>query len=123
MSSTTYLDTLILDKVLAGQNFELNSNFFLALYVQDPTKSGEQGFEVVAPEYARQPISFSPSRLNTAVIQFPKSTSTWGTISHAGICTTLTGQYLILYGTVGPVLVVANQIVRFPVGNVSVQMP
>lgn len=123
MSSTTYLDTLILDKVLSGQNFELNSNFFLALYVQDPTKVGEQGFEVMAPEYVRQPISFNAARLNTSVVQFPKSTSTWGTISHAGICTALTGQFLILYGTVSSVLVIANQIVRFQAGSVSIQMP
>ena len=122
MSSTTYLDTLILDKVFFGANFELSTSWYAALFSLDPGKAGQLGFEVNAAEYARQPVTLSASYSNTTEIVFPTATSAWGAISHIGLVTAATGGYLGVYGAItgGSISVVSQDIVKIPAGGITV---
>lgn len=123
MSSTDYLTTIVLNKVLRGTNFELASTFYLALFINNPSSAGELFYEVDASEYARVAVTFDSNYQNTATLTFPISTSSWGTITHAGICTTLTDGYLLIYGTVTPNAVVgATSLVRVETGNLVIDM-
>lgn len=125
MSSTTYLDTLILDKVFFSSNFELPITWYAALFNQDPGKAGQLGFEVNATEYARQSATLSTSYSNTNEISFPVSTSSWGTVSHLGLVTASTGGYLGVYGAItgGSITVIAQELVKIAIGGIVIQMP
>jgi hypothetical protein len=126
MSSTTYLDTLILDKVFFADNFELSTSWYAALFTQDPGKAGQLAFEVSAGEYARQAVTLSTSTYsNTNEITYAVSLSSWGTVSHIGLVTADTGGYLGVYGAItgGPISVVAQELVKIAVGGIVIQMP
>jgi hypothetical protein len=64
------------------------SNTYVALFTSDPGESGESG-EVSASEYSRQSVTWTANGTdtmeNSAEIQFPEATSSWGTVSHFGI--------------------------------------
>lgn len=123
MSATNYLTTVVLNKVLRGTNFELDTTFYLALFINDPSSAGELFYEVDAPEYTRVAVTFDSNYQNTATLTYPISTSSWGTITHAGICTTFTDGYLLIYGAVTPNAVVgATSLVRIETGNLVVSM-
>jgi hypothetical protein len=124
MSTTSYLDNLVLGKVLNADDFVLGTSFWAALFTSDPGKSGSLGFEVGAAEYARQPITLDSGYANDTLIIFPTAVGAWGTVSHAGLCTSLGGQYLIIYGTLSPgVAVTAGTKVQIDIGSLVVQMP
>ena len=126
MSSTTYLDTLILGKVFFADNFELGTSWYAALFTQDPGKGGQLGYEVGAAEYDRQAVTLSSSTYtNTNEITFPVATSSWGSIGHIGLVTADTGGYLVVYGAVtgGAVSITAQQYVVIEVGGIVIQMP
>lgn len=126
MSSTTYLDSLVLDKVFFAQNFELGTSWYVGLFNQDPGKGGQLGYEIGAAEYARQAVTLSTSTYsNTNAISFPVSTSSWGTVSHIGLLTADTGGYLIVYGAVtgGSITVTTSELVKIAIGGITIQMP
>lgn len=126
MSSTTYLDTLILDKVFFATNFELPTQWYAALFTQNPGKAGALGFEVNAAEYARQAVTLSSSTYsNTNEIQFPVSSSNWGDVSHLGLVTASSGGYLGVYGAItgGTITVTFPELVKIAVGGIVIQMP
>lgn len=126
MSSTTYLDSLVLDKVFFAQNFELGTSWYATLFTQDPGKGGQLGYEVGAAEYARQAVTLSASTYsNTNEITFPVATSSWGNIGHIGLVTAVTGGYLIVYGAVtgGAITVISQDLVKIAIGGITIQMP
>lgn len=75
---------------------------YLALYTTNPT-GADTGTEVSGGAYERQLVSFSAPSTESGVrtikttseINFPVATADWGTITHIGIRTALTGGSLI----------------------------
>lgn len=125
MSTTTYLDTLILDKVLFDTDFHLPTSWYAALFGQNPGKAGQLGFEINAAEYARQAVTLSASYTNTNELTFPVATSSWGTVSHIGLVTASSGGYLAVYGAItgGSITVGAQEYVKVAVGGIVIQVP
>lgn len=74
---------------------------YVALYTSDPTPA-DIGAEVLADDYARQPITFSPASdgvvVNATEIRWPKAKTAWGKVTHVGIRDALTGGNLLWGG-------------------------
>lgn len=103
---------------LKGTAFSVTSgNIHIALYTATPGETGG-GTEVSGGSYARQAVAAAnwsavsagePSIIdNTAVIQFPTATASWGTITSVGVRDALSAGNLLYFGALVASKVVDN---------------
>lgn len=109
--------------VLTNTSYTTPTNWFLALYLTNPT-AGDIGTECSGINYARQPIIFGTpsggSVSNTTDIAFTFAGNTWGNIVYAAIRDASTGGNLLFFGSlVTPRFVNAGDVLKFLTGNVT----
>ncbi len=80
MSATTYFEGLILGHALRQQPFSIK-DWFVGLWLADPTAAGLLTDEVAAGDYARKPVSWDAAFTNDAAIVWAPATSDWGDIN------------------------------------------
>jgi hypothetical protein len=108
-------EVVVLDALLAGR--------FLSLHTGTPP-----GVEIPAGGYVRRPVTFAQTSgpdptiyKNTAVVEYPAATTDWGTVTHFGVWTAVSGGNMVAYNTVTtPKAVTAGDIVRWDVGALVV---
>ena len=97
---SNYLENALINATLRATTFTSPSVVYVGLYTADPTDAGT-GTEVSGGSYARQSVTFgAPSNgvsTNSAAVEFPQCTSTWGTVSHIGIWDALTTGNLLYH--------------------------
>lgn len=95
-----YLETALINATLRNTSYTSPTTVYVALYTTDPTDA-DSGTECSGGAYARQSVAFdAPSNgvtANTATIEFPQATSSWGTITHVGLVDALTGGNLLYH--------------------------
>jgi hypothetical protein len=99
---------------------------FVSLHTAAPGDTGAS--EVSGGAYARQgPVSFANAGTNptvasnTAVIQYPTATANWGTITHFGIWSAVSGGTFLGWNTVTiPKAINIDDIARWEVGKLTV---
>lgn len=101
MSFTNFLETEILDHVFAGAAYSAPGTHYLALYTAAPGETGG-GTEVTTSgtAYARQSVAFTTTgntTSNTAAVEFPTATASFGTVTHVGVFDAATGGNLMAY--------------------------
>jgi hypothetical protein len=96
-----YLENEILDHILATGSYTAPS----AVYVGLSTASfgdDNSGTELSGSGYARVAATFgaaaSGTASNSAAIEFPAATGSWGTVSHFGIFDASTAGNLLIHG-------------------------
>jgi len=99
---------------------------YLALYTSDPTDA-DTGTEVSGGSYARQSITFgSPSNgasTNTAAIEFPQATGSWGTVAYIGIRDASTAGNLLYHTALDASKTIATgDVFRVAIGSLSVTL-
>jgi len=103
MSFTNFLETEILDHVFAGAAYSAPGTHYLALYTAAPGETGG-GTEVTTSgtAYARQSVAFTTTgntTSNTAAVEFPTATASFGTVTHVGVFDAATAGNLMAYAT------------------------
>ena len=97
---SNYLENALINATLRNTTYTSPATVYLALYTTDPTDA-DTGTECSGASYARQSITFSaPSNgvtSNSAAIEFPQATTSWGTITHIGIRDALTVGNLLYH--------------------------
>lgn len=106
MSFSDTTETDVLNYVFKGTapSWAANGNFWVALHTADPGEAGTAiTSEAAYGSYARVSVTRSTgftvagnSVSNTALVQFPQSTSTGANITHATIVTTSAGAGQII---------------------------
>lgn len=97
---------------------------YVALFSAAPGLGASISNEIAGGAYARQATTFSaPSSKtssNNAILSFPNMPAC--TITHIGLCTTLTGSTLFTYADIpgAPVTVPSSAEVRYEVGDYAV---
>ena len=85
---SNYLEQALINGTLRGTTYTAPTTVYLALYTTDPTDA-DTGTEVSGGSYARQSITMgAPSNgvsTNSAAIEFPQATASWGTVAYIGI--------------------------------------
>ncbi len=103
---SNYLEAAVLNSVLNAAAFPSIPTIYVALYTAAPSDTGG-GTEVstVGTNYARASVvaGFSTDDLdtrfsNTAAIFYLAASASWGTITHVGLHTALTGGNLLIHG-------------------------
>lgn len=117
MYATNYFEKAILN-LLRGVSFSAPTTVYLALFLNSPTETGQDGTEIAYTGYARQAVTFSaPAVMNGGIgiknaedITFPTSPSAAGTVTHVGIMDSLTAGNMLIYGELtDPLVVAANE--------------
>ena len=123
---SNYLENALINGTLRATSYTAPTTVYLALYSNDPTDA-DTGTEVSGGSYARQAITFgAPSNgvsTNSAAIEFPQATGTWGTITYVGIRDALTTGNLLYHTALDASKTIASgDIFKIAIGSLSVTL-
>ena len=110
-------ETNVLGSLLAAR--------YVSLHTANPGDSGTA--EVSGGSYARQAATFTNAGSNPTVasnsnlLQYPTATAPWGTITHFGIWSAVSGGTLLAYNAVTvPKSIDTDDIARWEIGKLTV---
>lgn len=123
---SNYLENALINGTLRATTYTAPTTVYLALYTTDPTDA-DTGTEVSGSAYARQAITFgAPSNgvsTNSAAIEFPQATGSWGTVAYVGIRDALTTGNLLYYTPLDVSKTIdTGDIFKIATGNLSVTL-
>ena len=123
---SNYLENALINATLRATTFTSPSAVYVGLYTADPTDAGS-GTEVSGGSYARQSVTFgAPSNgvsTNSAAVEFPQCTSTWGTVSHIGILDASTSGNLYYHTALDSSKTIeTGDVFKIAIGNLSVTL-
>jgi hypothetical protein len=123
---SNYLETALINGTLRGTTYTAPTTVYVGLYTSDPTDA-DTGTEVTGGSYARQAVTFgAPSdgvSTNTAAIEFPQATGTWGTVGWIGIEDASTGGNLLYHTALDASKTIATgDIFKIAIGSLSVTL-
>ena len=125
MSFSNYLETEILDHVFGGNAYTAPGTLYLALFTSDPAEDGS-GTEVSGGDYARQSVAFTVSgntASNTAAIEYPTATASYGSVTHVGIYDASTAGNLMAYAALTSAKTIASgDVFRVPAGDLDITL-
>ena len=123
---SNYLENALINATLRNTAYISPTTVYLALYTTDPTDA-DSGTEVSGNAYARQSITFgAPSNgvsTNSAAIEFPQATGSWGTVAYVGIRDASTAGNLLYHTPLDASKTIATgDVFRVAVGSLSVTL-
>jgi hypothetical protein len=123
---SNYLENALINATLRNTSYTSPSTVYLGLFTSDPTDANT-GTEVSGGSYARQSITFgAPSNgvtTNTAAIEFPQATGSWGTVGWVGIMDSLTTGNLLYHTALNASKTIASgDIFKIAIGSLSVTL-
>ena len=123
---SNFLENALINATLRNTSYTSPTTVYVALFTSDPTDAGS-GTEVSGGSYARVAVTFgAPSNgvsTNSANVEFPVCTSSWGTITHIGIMDALTTGNLLYHTALTTSKVIdVDDIFRITTGNLSVTL-
>ena len=127
MSFSNFLETEILDHVFAGAAYTAPSTHYLALYTAAPGETGG-GTEVTTSgtAYVRKAVAFTTTgntTSNSAAVEFPTATASFGTVTHVGVFDALTSGNLMAYATLSSSKAIATgDVFRVPTGDLDITL-
>ncbi len=123
---SNYLENALINATLRNTSYTSPSVVYIGLYTSDPTDA-DTGTEVSGGSYARQAVTFgAPSdgvSTNSAAIEFPQATGTWGTVGWIGIEDASTGGNLLYHTALDASKTIATgDIFKIAIGSLSVTL-
>jgi hypothetical protein len=121
-----FLENALINATLRNTSYTSPSVVYIALYTSDPTDANT-GTQVSGGSYARQSATFgAPSNgtsTNSAAIEFPQATASWGTVTHIGILDALTSGNLLYHTALDtPKTIDTGDIFKIAIGSLSVNL-
>ena len=127
MSFSNTYETNVLTWAFTATSVTRPTAWYIALFTTDPAEDAS-GTEVSASgtAYARQSASFTVSgntASNSAAIEFPTATATYGTVTHVGVYDALSGGNLIAYAALTTSKTIdTGDVLRVPLGDLNVTL-
>lgn len=125
MSFSNYLENKVLLHVFGATAYTAPSTLYVALFTSDPGETGS-GTEVSGGSYARQTAAFTVvnnQASNTAAVEFPTATGSWGTITYAAVYDAASGGNLLAYGALTTSKTIASgDVLRIPAGDFDINL-
>ena len=121
---SNYLENALINATLRNTSYTSPAAVYLALYTDDPTDA-DAGTEISGNAYVRQAITFgAPSdgvSTNSAAIEFPQATGSWGTVAYIGIRDASTAGNLLFHTPLDTSKAIATgDVFRVSIGSLSV---
>ena len=127
MSFSNFLESEILDHVFGGAAYTAPTTHYLALFTAAPGETGG-GTEVTTSStaYARQTVAFTTTgntTSNTAAVEYPTATATFGTVTHVGVFDALTAGNLMAYATLTTSKAIdSGDVFRIPTADLDITL-
>jgi hypothetical protein len=123
---SNYLENALINGTLRGTTYTAPTTVYVGLYTSDPTDA-DTGTEVSGGSYARVAVTFgAPSNgvsTNSAAVEFPQATASWGTVGWIGIEDSLTGGNLLYHTALDTSKTIDNgDIFKIAIGSLSVTL-
>jgi len=126
MSFTNQHETDVLTWSLTTGSVTRPTAWYIALFTSDPTDTGSAGTEVSGGSYARTAATFSvtgDTATNTAGIEFPAASASWGTVSHIGIMTASSGGNMLVHAALSAAKTISSgDVFRIPTGDLDITL-
>jgi len=127
MSFSNTFETRVLTWVFTADSATRPTAWYMALFTSNPADDAS-GTEVSTSgtAYARQSATFTISgdtASNSAAIEFPTATASFGTVSHVGVFDASTGGNLIAYAALSTSKAIdTGDVFRIPSGDFDVTL-
>lgn len=127
MSLSNTFETNVLTWMFTASAVTRPTAWYLALFTSNPAEDGS-GTEVsgTGTAYARQSVSFTVSgntASNSAAVEFPTATASYGTVTHVGVYDASSGGNLIAYAALTTSKAIdTGDVLRVPSGDLDVTM-
>jgi len=125
MSFSNYLENKVLLHVFGATAYTAPATLYVGLYTSDPGE-GNTGTEVSGGSYARQTITFTVvnnQASNTAAVEFPTASASWGTVTYAAIFDASTSGNMLAYGALTTSKTIASgDVLRIPAGDFDINL-
>ena len=125
MSFTNYAENKVMDVAFGETTWTAPTTHYLSLHTSDPSETGATG-EISGSAYVRQSIGFTVTNntaTNTAVVEFPTATASWGTITHIAIWDAASGGNAIAYAALTSSKAIATgDVLRLPAGDLDITL-
>lgn len=125
MSLSNTFETRVLTWLFTGDAVTRPSSLYVALFTSNPAEDAS-GTEVSGGAYARQSVTFTVSgntASNTAAIEFPTATASYGTVTHVGVFDASSAGNLIAYAALTTSKAIdTGDVMRIPASDLDVTM-
>lgn len=127
MSFSNTYETNVLTWTFTAGAVTRPTAWYLALFTTNPAEDGS-GTEVsgTGTAYARQSVSFTVSgntASNSAAVEFPTATATYGTVTHVGVYDASSGGNLIAYAALTTSKAIdTGDVLRIPLGELDITL-
>ena len=126
MSLTNTFETTTLTWLFTADSVARPTSWYIGLFTSDPTDTGAAGTEVSGGSYARTSASFTISgneATNSASIEFPEATGSWGTITHIGVMDASSGGNMIVHSALSTSKTIASgDVFRINAGDLDITL-
>lgn len=127
MSFSNTFETHVLNYVFTATSVTRPTAWYIALFTSNPAEDAS-GTEVSASgtAYARQTVAFTVSgnlATNSAAVEFPTATASFGTVTHIGVFTASTSGTLIAYSALSASKSISTgDVFRVPAGDLDITL-
>jgi len=125
MSFSNYLENKLLLHTFGATAYTAPTTLYLAIHTTNPAEDNT-GTEVSGSAYARQTVAFTvttSTASNTAAVEFPTATGSWGTLTHVGVYDALTSGNLLAYAALTTSKIIdTNDVFRVPLGDLDITL-
>lgn len=123
---SNFLENALINATLRNTGYTSPTTVYVGLYTSDPTDAGS-GTEVSGGSYARTAVTMgSPSggvSTNSAAVEFPQATGSWGTVGWIGILDASTSGNLLYHTELDTAKTIdSGDIFKIAVGSLSVTL-
>jgi len=123
---SNFLENALVNATLRNTSYTSPTTVYVALYTTDPTDA-DTGTEVSGNGYARQSVAFSsPSNgatSNSAAVEFPQATGSWGTVAYIGLRDASSGGNLLYHTALDASKTIATgDVFRISAGSLTVTL-
>ena len=123
---SNYLENALINATLRNTSYTSPATVYVGLYTTDPTDANT-GTEVSGGSYARTAVTFgAPSdgvSTNSAAVEFPQATGTWGTVGWIGLLDASTSGNLLYHTALDASKTIASgDIFKIATGSLSVTL-
>lgn len=123
---SNYLENAVINAVLRNTSYTSPTTVYVGLFTTDPTDANS-GTEVAGGSYARTAVTFSaPSNgvtSNSADVEFPQATASWGSVTHIGLHDAASGGNLLFHTVLDTTKTIdSGDIFKIASGNLTVTL-
>ncbi len=125
MSFSNYLENKVLLHVFGATAYTAPATLYVGLFTSNPGEAGG-GTEVSGGSYARQTAAFTVTgnaAANTAAVEFPTASASWGTITYAALFDASSGGNMLAYGGLATSKTIdSGDVFRIPAGDFDITL-